>query len=177
MLYFSSNPLSPDNIYRDQYEKLQDFKDDCSQKGLVVNYNSIDEFKEKFRNQLTLKINDNKYFHQEIETDLIDVDFIYPDNDSSIELSDKAKELLLEAAASRDGTLIKTYSNEGLSIQTNNKYFHSGRDPRVEASLEEAMEQLCEYELLNDKGYQDEVFGITAKGYKFADNLKEQSTS
>ena len=56
MLYFSSIPVVPDSIEKEQYERLKNFKAKCMKNGLVENYDSITELREKIINHLTFKI-------------------------------------------------------------------------------------------------------------------------
>src|SRR5260370_38286812 len=52
MLYFSSAPVRPESIDREQYEALIAFKNSCKQRGLVEEYENLTEFREKFARQL-----------------------------------------------------------------------------------------------------------------------------
>lgn len=56
MLYFSSIPVVPDSIEKEQYERLKNFKEKCMKNGLVDNYDSISELREKIIIHLTFKI-------------------------------------------------------------------------------------------------------------------------
>lgn len=58
MLYFSKVGIDPDKIDLVQIEKLKQFKAKTYPKGLVENYKSIIEFRDKFAKQLELKVRD-----------------------------------------------------------------------------------------------------------------------
>jgi hypothetical protein len=58
MLYFSRVEIDPDRIDLDQIEKLKQFKEKTYPKGLVESYKRIIEFRDKFANQLELKLRD-----------------------------------------------------------------------------------------------------------------------
>ena len=53
MLYFSSVPVNPSSIDRDQHQKLEEFKYECFQQGLVDRYSSVEEFCRKLTRYLT----------------------------------------------------------------------------------------------------------------------------
>ena len=52
MIYFSSAPAHPDSVDNEQYRALREFKAECRRRGLVEEYESISEFREKFARQL-----------------------------------------------------------------------------------------------------------------------------
>jgi hypothetical protein len=89
-------------------------------------------------------------------------------------LSDEAKQLLIEASKSPDGTILRITTKEDLSIQTNNKNFVHEDDPRSEATWQNALKQLVENGFIEDRGYKGEVFAVTQKGYEYADNLMDE---
>lgn len=53
MLYFSSVPVVLESVDLNQYQRLSDFKKQCLEKGLVENYSSIAELREKLEDHLT----------------------------------------------------------------------------------------------------------------------------
>lgn len=52
MLYFSTQPTVPDIIDPEQYKRLRDFKDKCRKAGLVEQYNSVTELRDKLYRHL-----------------------------------------------------------------------------------------------------------------------------
>ena len=64
--------------------------------------------------------------------------------------------------------------DEGLTIQTNGQNLVDGQDPRAQAQWENAIEQLRQHGLLQDRGRQGEVFLMTDEGYQTADLLRER---
>lgn len=73
LLYFSSAPVVPDSIDPDQYKRLMNFKKKCKREGLVSEYDSIGELREKLQRHITSTINSlHKVFpegYQKAETD------------------------------------------------------------------------------------------------------------
>jgi hypothetical protein len=57
-LYFSMRPITPDLIDNEQYEKLKKFKQECKQLGLVSEYVTIDDLKDKLTNDITRIVDD-----------------------------------------------------------------------------------------------------------------------
>jgi hypothetical protein len=52
LLYFSKAPIAPNNINVEQYKSLEVFKSKCFLEGLVENYDSVNEFREKLLRHL-----------------------------------------------------------------------------------------------------------------------------
>jgi len=57
MLFFSDTPVKPTAIDREQYARLQEFKTWCIKNSLFEEYNSLQDFKEKLRNHVSLFAN------------------------------------------------------------------------------------------------------------------------
>ena len=56
MLYFSATPVRPDSMGEVQYQALREFKASMRQQGLVEEYESLSELREKFARQLAQTI-------------------------------------------------------------------------------------------------------------------------
>jgi hypothetical protein len=175
MLYFSKQPVILDSIDPEQYEKLKAFKNDCSKKGLLNEYETLSQFKENLSRHIVQIVNSNEYFlKSEKEKDVfpfeeaihtIDKYEIHP------ELTQEAKKLLIETAKDSSGRILKIRTFDGLSIQTNGINFVEQRNPRSEAIWEGALQELCDNSLIEDRSYKGEVFAITRAGYELADLL------
>jgi len=179
MIYFSSAPVILDSIDPKQYEALKLFRDECKQKGLIETFDSPTDFREKFARQLAALINTNHIFSSpsepkpqfQIIPEAIQVVPTAP-RIRIPELSSEAKTLLLEAAADSNGIIIHAVTFGGVHIQTNNKQFIEGNDPRVVAAWEGALQELDKLRLIKDVGHKGEVFQLTREGYELADILK-----
>jgi hypothetical protein len=179
MLYFSDVPVQMGSVDNEQYQALLHFKKECLKKGLVEVYESISEFHEKFRRQLTQTI--NRDFNEVVgkkEDSLVEriasqlMESTTADTLSSIEeLSVAAKVLLKEASKDRQGTIMFYRTLQGLGVETNGKNFVESNDPREEAKRENAVQELIENELIQDRGWKGEVYGLTLKGFKVADQI------
>ena len=169
MIYFSAQPVQPDSVDAEQFQALQTFKNSCRGRGLIENYDSISEFREKISRNLaqtvirdfaigTASPSQNEPTTQQLVTP---------------PLSEYAKFLLQEVSQDSEGTILKLTSFDGLHVQTNGKQ-HNPETARDRASIESAVSQLVQYELVQDRGHKGEVFGITDIGYQVADSLKTQ---
>lgn len=171
MLYFSVAPTSLDDFNNDQYSKLQEFKKSCENRSLYESYRTIEEFKEKFSRQLSIKINDNNYFKphngQTVQTSTQQT------SSESITLSKEAKTLLKQASLDQNGTIFMLRHSGGTLIQTNSIDFIKEFKPRIIALWEKALEELLEHDLIKATGSKNEVFQVTKKGYMIADSIEE----
>ncbi len=73
MLYFSNSPVHPDEIDPDQLVRVREFKARTYPRGLVENYDSLEEFSDKFARQLaqTMKnMIDNEAQLESIQSEL-----------------------------------------------------------------------------------------------------------
>jgi hypothetical protein len=170
MIYFSDSPVRPDSIDESQYQALKKFKNKCRQQGLVEDYESIEEFKDKFRRQLAQTIKEHFAVVQEKEAIVGTVI-----NDSGDRLSESARELLLEASKDKSGILLRAPYKGGINIRTNEREFVIDKDPRTEAKWESAITELEENYLIEAKGYKRELFSVTHKGYEMADKINKDS--
>jgi hypothetical protein len=176
MIYFSNQPVRPDSVDDAQYKALQEFKEWCRGRGLVGEYSSLGEFRTKFTRQLAQTVLqdaqfqvDNAFVAGHPEEEGVQA----PAQDPRVaELLAEARTLLLEASEDRSGTVMKIAFIGGFRVQTNGKQFVEPSNPRSRAAWEGAIDQLCRLELLQERGYKGEVFGITAEGYRIADAIR-----
>lgn len=170
MLYFSSIPVQPESINSEQYSKLKKFEEKCRSNGLIETYDSLSEFNDKLRRQLSILISQNEYF----QTDLTIIGNIEPESNDipQFNLTDESKSLLSEAAESSQGNIIKLNVSHGLIIQANNKQFVTNGDPKSRAKWEYALKDLVNNGLVEEKGYKGEIFEVTHIGYQVAQKIK-----
>lgn len=172
MLYFSSAPVQLHSVNQEQYNKLIAFKEKCRDLAIIQEYETLHDFTNKFTRQLFRQISNNDYFKnsftQTYNSNGIEDPFL--NEHPALKLSKEGIELLLEAANS-DGTILKTISFGGLSVQANNKQFTQQGNARSEALWESVVIELINYGLIQDRG-KGEVFSVTRRGYNVADTLK-----
>jgi len=171
MIYFSSAPVRPDSVDEKQYSALREFRDDFKRRGLIETYESPGEFREKFARQLAQTV--IRQFTTENTSDqiLTQGQDSYASGTQSPALSDKAKDLLVAAATTGSGQIMRIRVSGGLSIQAGSRNFVDMGNPRSEARWERALEELVDLDLIRDQGYKGEVYRLTAHGYDAVDKL------
>ena len=87
-------------------------------------------------------------------------------------MSDEARTLLIEASEDRNGTILYLQRLNGTDIQTNGKDIIPSNNRRTIALWEEALKQIERNKLVVSRGYKNEVYEVTSKGYALADHLR-----
>jgi hypothetical protein len=167
MIYFSSAPVRPDSVNEEQYTALRHFREECRQRGLVEEYESLTEFREKFARQLAHTV--IRDLAREDDADIPPADAIL--RRDMPDLSDAARELLIEAAKDSSGTILCLNTIGGSYVQTNGKSFTEPGSVRSEARGRGALAELSGFGLIEDRSYKGEVFSLTDAGYRVADLL------
>lgn len=172
MIYFSSRPVAPESIDLEQYAEVQSFKDECKKLGLVETFNDEAQFKEKFAKQLPLSLIHNPYLRELVSpTETQPTLRIKIGNQPKEELGLSQESItLLSAASKEDGTILKIASFGGRVIQAGRESF-GGKNGREAAKWESALMELVDNDLVVARGYKDQVFELTHKGWTIAQNL------
>lgn len=177
MLYFSTAPASPETIDQKQIDELKKFRTECESRGLIEKYNSLADFYTKFSRHLAQKINEHTYFKKEESQDSTQENSAFTVNYESLskpqipQLTDEAKQLLIEASKDPSGQILKLrFIGQSLVIQTNSQTF-GGNTPKENAAWEHGINELCSFGLLQERGYKGEVFSLTHEGYQIAEYL------
>ena len=176
MVYFSTAPVAPASLNADEFARLTEFKKWCRSKGLVEEFENLDDFRQKFTRQLQIALKDNEYLVRLISASALEAK--QSNNDPSgpvesvYELSKEARTLLNEAADSKDGMIINTKTFNGHLIRTNDGTFGDGRNRGSMARWEFAIDSLVDHGLIKPSGTDGQVFEVTERGYKMADHFK-----
>lgn len=174
MLYFSAKPVDPDSVDSEQYKYLKDFKAACYKRGLVESFADEAEFKDKFARQLQIRLNEDVFFTSKSAPSSGDP---APFPSAPLpRLSEEARQLLIEAAKSSDGTIIFMKFIGGVRLNTNGKEFITDRNPKIRAIWEGALEDLLREGLVIDRGHKGEIFAVTRDGYDMAELLAPKAT-
>jgi hypothetical protein len=88
------------------------------------------------------------------------------------DLTGEAEQLLIAGAADKHGTITMARTMYGLHVQASGREFCQGRDTRSEAKWQAAIRSLLQLGLVEARGHKGEVFGITAEGFRVADELE-----
>lgn len=169
MLYFSTQPVVPDSLDEEQYQKVKDFKKKYKTRGIYDEYSSIEEFQKKISEHIQMKVNSEPIFEVDTSFELDDIST--PTLTIAEKLSDEAKTLLKEAVNDPHGNILSISSHDGKTIQTNGKNMNHENTPRSRALWESALKELEENGLIECPNYKREVFKITKLGYEVADML------
>ncbi len=174
MLYFSEAPFHPKSVEPGQYERLQAFKEQCESEGLVASYDSVSEFKDVLTRHLIKTVYDDDFF-KEFRSKSADSGILQAAADAvpDQQLSNEARNLLLEAVEDSNGSILSVMTSSGLTVQANKKNMVSApKDGRCQAMWKGALDELVEDDLIADVGYKGEAFRVTRRGYELADLLK-----
>ncbi len=173
MLYFSSRPVPPDRLEQEQYTKLTAFKESCKNRSLYEEYDSVQDFKEKFNRHLMLKLNEHELF--KVENSEVTLNIVDKSEPDIPPLMDEAKTLLKEASMDRNGIIMKLPFRGITLIKTNGKTMPQDDSPREMAKWTAAFEELIDNGLVKERGLKGEVFEVTNYGYEVAEKLPESN--
>jgi hypothetical protein len=173
MIYFSTAPVRLESVDEKQHKALLKFKEECRQKGLIAEYDSPVDFKEKLSKQVAQTV--LRIFSKKNGRPSED-DLVLPKRPAVPDLSDHAKVILREATQDEFGTVLCLESREGLTVQTHGINLVDSSDARTEAKWKASFRELVEHRLVEDRGSNGEVFSVTDKGYRIADLLGSEST-
>lgn len=173
MIYFSSKPVAPQSIDPAQYAELQAFKAKLMPMGLVEAFDDLEQFRSKFAKQLQLCLINNTYLRaltESLAEAELSMDAEAPASLLRVQLSEEARTLLKAAAARENGVIMKIAHLGGRVIQAGGQSF-GGERGREAARWENALNELQDLELVVARGYQDQMFELTHKGWEVADVL------
>lgn len=177
MIYFSSKPVAPQSVDTTQFAEVQVFKDKLKPLGLVEFFDNLQQFREKLAKQLQLCLINNPYLQglvreqsQTPTPEIVAGDF--REQPVRIALSEAARTLLKVAASQQDGTILKlaNIGGGGRIIRAGGQSF-GGERGRKAAKWENALGELVSEDLIVARGYQDQLFELTHKGWAAADAL------
>lgn len=168
MIYFSSVPVVLESVDQKQYEALKKFKEECRQRGLIAEYNTPEDFKDKLSRQLAQTV--LRHFSKKNGQPRENSD-AEPRRPKVPSLSDFAKIMLREAAQDSNGIIFRIQSDVGLHIQTHGINLIDRLDPRTQAKWDSALRELQDRGLIHDRDHNREVFTVTNEGYAVADLL------
>jgi hypothetical protein len=169
MLYFSRAPAVPDSLDHEQYSKLKEFKTWAMSKGLVAEFDSVEEFRDNFRRDLELNLRDNAHLTSELAArDTNENDSDVP-RTRRVTLSEAAAKLLIAAASSDDGLIMVLRTMSGARIRAGQTdMIDEDASPRAVARWVAGVEELEGYDLVEPTSYKREVFRLTHAGWEAA---------
>jgi hypothetical protein len=165
LIYFSSAPVLPESVDRDQYDAMVAFKDACRQRGLVEEYEDLAAFRQKMARHLAQAVIHHFAGSSATAQDSLEVTIPSPS------VSDAARELLLTAAGDPRGTLMKLETLGGTHVQAAEREFTILGDARSEAKWRAAVDELVLLGLVEDRTGKGELYFVTDLGYVAADRM------
>lgn len=171
MLYFSSAPVVPQSLDADQFAKLQEFKSWAMTKGLIAEFDSIDDFREQLRRDLEINLRDNPYLADLLQP-LVAEDVGETSGMKRVTVSAEAAQLLKAAAGSDSGHIMMLQHMSGTIIQAAGKQMlPDDAAPRDVALWRAAVESLESLGLIEATSYKRQVFRVTHSGYEAAEQI------
>jgi hypothetical protein len=165
MIYFSDQQIPPSKVDAGQYEGVRRFKDWCQTNGIIRTYNTPEEFRWHFSNDLQNQINTNSYLFNIKNSPSADLTYPPAVLAETPSISSDAIELLHEAASDPNGRIGIINALNRQSIVTNQKEF-GAEDARSFARWKAALDELVEAGLVERRD--DQIFVVTDRGYKTA---------
>jgi hypothetical protein len=167
--------VRPDSVDEEQYRALKEFKQYCREHGLIQEYDSASDFREKFFRQLSQTV--IRHFPGPIapESESTGVTPLSPSIPES--LGELAKMLLLAAADGTDGRVVVFDDSEGFAIHTGGRNLYQNGTRRDDARWKGAIKELQMFGLIEDVGYKGEIYNVTDMGYFVADRLRHDAES
>lgn len=165
MLYFSDVPVRAGSYDNAQYEALLQFKAWAMEHGLVEHFDSAEEFRSKFSRHLPTALIENPYLRAQgsppttVEVTPAPAPSLRPEAVK-----------LLKAAAQDDGRILVLEWLNGSNIQAGHIAFGDG-NRREYARWKASLDQLVQWELVEPRGYEGEVFEVTDAGYAYVETL------
>jgi len=178
MLYFSDEPIPRSSINFTQLDELKNFKEKCESKGLIHNYSSPEDFKEKLRTHLDLIVNQDKYFKSNISIEQL---IIENNTKSPTEIVNSLTEieLILLSSSMEDpnGKIHMLKVSNRFQIDSNHKNLILDPTPRIERLWKDALDNLIDLDIIEDvtQSKTTKTFALTTTGYKICDLIKSLS--
>lgn len=175
MIYFSTAPVRLDSLDEDQYRGVRDFREWCRSNGLIEEYESLAQFREKLNRQLAQTV--IRWFPRNAEGALpeagvsVNLTPALEGTGTDVNLSAEARDLLRVAAADANGTVIQVSAFEGLSVETGGRNFVETGNARSEARWRRVVEDLVDRGLREQRDRNGEVFSVTDEGYRVSNTL------
>ncbi len=167
MVYFSCDLPDRNELDPAQYNRVEEFREWLKERGLYSTFANCEDFSRKFAADLKKAMH---HFANSLSTPHSqDAPRVAMTSHES--LSEEAQKLLTEAARDKQAVICCSELVQGLFVSTNGVSFCEGDNARTEAKWRRVIDDLVGMELIQDKGNEGEVFGVTDKGFRVADAL------
>lgn len=175
LLYFSDVHVPLSQVDMAEYARVKDFKVWAYTQGLVSSFATRDEFRDRFRRDLQMCLQNNDYVRSLTEVDLVAVfEQALLDDDPKPQLSEDAQTILKAAAAKSTSNnivmVIRSYS--GTEFKGGRTVIADKVHGRDAARWQAAVRELENADLISDLNGKGEVFEVTHQGFLLADELE-----
>lgn len=178
MIYFSNRdaPRPASESELQQIRRLNEFIEACRPKGLVEDYNTLEEFKGKIYDQLSVAIREDlQAAHKDVQAGSRytkkPIGDIFPEH-----LLEDIESLLLAASEAGDGTIHTLQSYSGYCVETGSHTLVNTLDGREKAKWLEVIACCENTGLIDPVGYEGNIFRLTHLGYEAGDKLRAART-
>ena len=147
--------------------------------GLIQEFENLEDFKNKFRNQLQLSLRANEHLEGIISD--ASTDFVHATNEAAAlkgsQIGEDAQALLLAAARDKNGMILIRRHLGGAHISAGGQRFANEGDRREVARWVAAAEELNDCGFSRDINGKREIFELTHSGYQLAESLNASEES
>ncbi len=170
-IYICDKPTPPSQI-TEQYQKLQVQIKEWMPSGVLDFYNDLSSFKQKIKDHLSLHIQQNEYIQTIVDELNSNHTPIESSTKKTIEPSDEMIQILLNAGNAESQIHFRRYlGGQSLFVGKLDLNLNKAREL---AKWKDALNELENLGLINDRGFKGELFDLTQEGWKAFDQLKEQ---
>lgn len=170
-IYICDKPIPPSQI-TEQYQKLQVQIKEWMPSGVLDFYNDLSSFKQKIKDHLSLHIQQNEYIQTIVDELNSNHTPIESSTKKTIEPSDEMIQILLNAGNAESQIHFRRYlGGQSLFVGKLDLNLNKAREL---AKWKDALNELENLGLINDRGFKGELFDLTQEGWKAFDQLKEQ---
>lgn len=158
LMYFSNKPVEMKLVNTEQYQKLQTYKASIQGDVFYKEYSSDFDFMQIISNDIQLIANQ---LNQSVSNSQIE-------QNTTVTLSDK--EIMILTSMEKSGDLQYVQFLDGPNL--------NGRcldNPREAAEIEESINKLENYGLIEATNYERSLFKLTAEGYRACDEIHKQN--
>lgn len=177
LVYFSDKLVNFDDVDLKQRQELQEFKSWCMANGLIQKFNTPEEFKEKLAKQIQITINESDYISEIINNSVSsgegnNIIAVVSSVDAVItSIDERSAQLLIAAAKSNDGCILKMAYMGGDIISANGQQFNKDNSPRDQAYWRSVLNRFIDQGLVEPAGDKGQILKLTEFGFEVADEL------
>lgn len=175
LLYFSDVHVPLSQVDMVEFARVKDFKAWAYRQGLVSGFSARADFRDQFRRDIQLCLQDNEYVQGLTDIDLVAVfEHGLLGDEPPVALSDDANTMLLAAAGetSSHNMVMAIRSMGGTEFSAGRETLAHEALGREAARWQAAVNELSSAGLISDLNGKGEIFELTHQGFLKADELR-----